>query len=667
MYITDQKFFCEEILRDHAALADIDKTYLEKGLVAAEKQLADFVRGFMRPDDYFKIPYYERENVWALDSEDDFAAAERIIKGELCSCGTFYKFEDTEHIDWEFNPTYNAYREWPWQLSRHHEWRCLGRCYRETGDEKYAKAFVDFLMSWCEQAICPENAHSDATWCWRTIEAGIRMTKNWHFAFHAFLHSEYMTDHVITTYMKSIWEHGYRLSTRASKENWLIMEMAGLSHIAMLYPFLAKSGEWADFAFEKLIGEFDVQVYPDGFQYELTTNYHDVVVQNYYWVLRTAEAIGYKVPDKLIKGLEKMFMLDLNIICPDRRYPDLNDGRRAHISHWCKMGARYFPENPYIKYFATEEREGSLPPYTNIALPYAGQAYMRTGWGENDIWLFLDAGPFGTGTHHHEDKLNVLMFAYGKNVMPDTGTYRYDSSKMRDFSMRTYSHNCGIVDGLDQNRKKNYKWSPEMIKMRSDMKWSFSESVDSAEGTYNEGYGPSLIPVTHSRKVIFFKKGVEGTKTLALVIDRYVSEDGNEHEFATSYQMDTQPYTVKGSTYTADHGDGVTMNISGSAPLRVISAQYEPYYVGWRMRDGADSEEFEHSPAPCLQYTAVGREKRIVTLLYPSNSGKAENAEIVASDSVYDTEITLIVNGRSITVNEKDYPCAEDAEEKLYV
>ena len=45
----------------------------------------------------------------------------------------------------------------------------------------------------------------------------------------------------------------------ASVANWLIMEMAGLSHIAMLYPFLIEAKAWGDYAFSKLAGEIDVQ------------------------------------------------------------------------------------------------------------------------------------------------------------------------------------------------------------------------------------------------------------------------------------------------------------------------------------------------------------------------------------------------------------------------
>jgi hypothetical protein len=328
------------------------------------------------------------------------------------------------------------------------------------------------------------------------------------------------------------------------------------------------------------------------------------------------------------------------------------------------MGMRYFSDNPRIRYFATEGKEGELPDYTSVALPYAGQAYMRTGWEKDAVWCFMDAGPFGKA-HQHEDKLNVLMFAYGKFVLNDSGNYAYDNSAMRRFILSSYSHNVGLVDDLGQNRRSGYKWLPEMIEQRSDMKWAFTGAIDTAEGVYNEGYGENKIPVTHTRKTVFFKQGLEGSLPFTVVIDRYVSGDEKEHKYATSYQMDTQPYEVNGKTYTADFGGGVTMSVIGSVAPEVIVAQKEPYFIGWRKRGGADSEEFEHYHAPCLQYVANGKEKRMVTVLYPSNNGEVAISNVTASECVNDTEIKLTVNGKEVVIDENDYVCANDSDEKL--
>ena len=181
MLISDEKFFCSELDESFSGLEGIGEIFRSRGLKAAEKQLADVVRRVIRADDYLKkVPYYERENAWYHRGEDDFAVSERIMTGRMISCDFEYQFPDGS-IDWEYNPTDNGLKEWTWQLSRHHEWRCLAHCYLQTGDEKYAEAYVRFFNSWIEQAICPENAPSGATCCWRTLEAGLRMIKIWNY------------------------------------------------------------------------------------------------------------------------------------------------------------------------------------------------------------------------------------------------------------------------------------------------------------------------------------------------------------------------------------------------------------------------------------------------------------------------------------------------------
>ena len=109
MFITDKRFFCEEINTGIPELRDIAHTYENRGLAAAEKQLADYVRRTAEPDVYFGIPYYTRENAWAYSYEDDKAVADRVLENKLMSCGYMHDFGNV--VEWEHNPTYNNYAE----------------------------------------------------------------------------------------------------------------------------------------------------------------------------------------------------------------------------------------------------------------------------------------------------------------------------------------------------------------------------------------------------------------------------------------------------------------------------------------------------------------------------------------------------------------------------
>ena len=666
MLTTCEKLFCDALDRSIPALSDIDVTFREKGIEAAEKQLADYIRTTLRTEDYFTMPYQDRENAWCDPDADDLAAAEVILTGQLSSCGYPHKFPDISSVDWECNPTPNQYAEWTWQLSRHHEWRCLGHCYRLTGDEKYARGFVELMMSWCKQAICPVDAIFHHTLCWRTIEAGIRMTMSWHYPFYACIHSPHMTDHVITTFIRSICDHGYRLRNFGSGGgNWRAMEMAGLAHIAMLFPFLREAEEWRQRAFSVLEVELDNQVYADGFQFELSTNYHDVVIVNYHRVFATARAMGYAIPEGLSKKLLRLFELDINVTCPDGRYPDLNDGMRGELAHWCTIGLNYFPDHPAIRYFATEGREGHPPAYTSIALPYSGLAFMRTGWGKDDLWCFFDGGDFGRG-HQHEDKLNVLLSAYGKNLLLDAGNYAYDGSDMRRFVLDTRSHNCALVDDMGQNRRGRYSWRNEPLNEYAGMTWSFTPAVDTAEAAYDQGFGAEYLPVTHRRKVILFKEGVDGSQPLALVVDRFTAENGGTHTYTPSYQLGYEPYTDDGTRFTADHGDGVTFTLTASVPHTVVIGQTEPIFLGWRKKYDNAAAVNEGNPAPCVRYPVTGVTARVATALCPrKGDGKTVEAVTASRDADDTTVILRFTDGSEAVIREEDFPCSPTSPTQL--
>ena len=74
----------------------------------------------------------------------------------------------------------------------------------------------------------------------------------------------------------------------------------------------------------------------------------------------------------------------------------------------------------------------------------------------------------------------------------------------------------------------------------------------------------------------------------------------------------------------------------------------------------------EHAPAPCLRYPYIGKEQRLITILYPSNNGKVLIKAVDCKNSVSDTKFTLTFeNGENITLDEKDFPINENAPESF--
>ena len=649
MRITSKEYFLTKLDTTIPALSGLPALAEAGKMDEAEHVYAEFVRAQLQPEKFFRIPYYDQENAWKSRGESEEDVYHRLQHGAIMSCGYLHDFGEAG-IQWEANPTPNAYNEWPWQINRHHEFRMLAHLYRETGDEEVAALFVKLFTSWRAQTECPDNAPGGATWSWRTIELGIREALNWHYALHAFYRSPAITDHFLCEFFCSMWENGWRLRNFATHGNWLIMEMSGLYQIGLLYPWVKDAADWKKYAEDRLEAELDRQVYPDGFQYELTTNYHGVIIENYIRAMDISVAMGEPLPDFYRKGLERTYDLYPKLADPSFHLPDLNDGNPLDISEQCRRALSLFPDRADYRYFAARRAEGAPPVYTDVVLPYSGMVVLRDSWEADSQWAFFESAPFGRG-HQHEDKLNFLLYAYGRRLLRDTGSFAYDSSMMRRYVLSSYAHNVVLVDGLGQARGKTYKWEDGDIKKLSDLEVELGAARDVARGIYNEGFGRDLLDVTHRRTVVKVKDHPLGLKTFYLIIDRLEAADGQAHEYAAHWQLESVPLTAMpgaakpqqghdgptyqspyqyGSRLMADYGGGVTLTLLSGQNCNIRIGQDRPF-VGWRT---------PNVPAPAVDFTAYAPSARIVTLLYPSDDGCPITA-ISYDPSVEAKEITV--------------------------
>ena len=649
-----REFFLEHLNLDMPEFAGIRQAVENDDIALADKIFADAMR--------YKNPQKDKlKAVWVneVKNADEKAIAEftnrakDAMEYKVISCGIPWHFEDHK-IDWEFNPTYNAYKEWPWQLSRHAEWRALAKYYLLTGDEEATKTYADMLDSWLKQAVVPVDLPGGATWCWRTIEAGIRLM-SWIFQISVFVDSPYMTDKLITEYYISLYEHGWRLRTKCTHGNWLIMEMHGLLKSALTGYFLNESKAWYDYAVERLCAELDIQVYPDGFQYELSTNYHNVVDGNYENILRIFDILGIEPPKEIMERLQKLYNMYPQLTRPNRRLPDINDGNQLYIPNKMRIASRLYPQRDDFKWFATDGKEGKAPEYTSFGFPNSGCAVMRSSWEKDAIWAYMDCSPFGRG-HQHEDKLNVLLDAYGKTLLTEGGVYDYDSSEMRKYVLSTRAHNTVMLNGKEQNQRATYKWADEDIFKKADFEFETNAQKDVAFAEFNAGYGADLEKMTHSRRLIFVKDAEKyGLLPFFVVIDRFTAPDDAERKYEAMWHMEECEYSQDGLYVNGDFGDGVGLSIVASdsgAEFVNMRKQYEPYYQGWFPIRPSGPHEHRPIPTPVL-VGSFSQSKRVVTVLYPYKDGRKDIVSVSADDRIDAGEIVITTaSGEKITINE---------------
>ena len=98
-------------------------------------------------------------------------------------------------INWRYMPA--ADPEFIFQFNRHRFFICLGQAYAITGDEKYAKAYVNQMTHWTEHEIL--NSPGSINTTWRTIEAGLR-GEYWSKAFRYFKDSPSLIDKAVNQF-----------------------------------------------------------------------------------------------------------------------------------------------------------------------------------------------------------------------------------------------------------------------------------------------------------------------------------------------------------------------------------------------------------------------------------------------------------------------------------
>ena len=650
--LTDRAFFLECLDESIDGLQDVISLARNGDLAAAKKSFAAYIRDNLRYDSFFSIPYEVGENAFLLPDETEQQAADRICRNLLISCGTAMQYGDT--VDWFANPTYNGYQEWTWQLSRHWEFKTLAHIYRLTGNEKYAEAFARLFKSWVRQAVRPESDVSGhCTLCWRTIECGLRMGASWPYALHAFAKSPAFTDELLVDWYKSVYEHAERLQHNHMTGNWLIMEMNGLFYTGVLYPVFKKSREWQSFALELLRQEIDAQVYPDGFQFELSTNYHMVVINNYFRVAQLCDAYGVTFPPYFRQKMEEMLTVYVKLIMPDGHVPDLNDGSSGPAKRFIGALAGMFPDNETFRWVLTDGKEGHAPAETTNVLPYSGMITMRSGWGCDDVYGFFESAPFGAG-HQHEDKLNFLLYACGRYLLPEAGIFAYDDSEMRKYVLSTRGHNTVRVNGMDQNRRRTFCWGKEDIVKRSDLVTNVTEDFDYAAGTYDEGYGPEQDrSVTHKRSVLFLKAPEDG-KPFFIITDRLLAPADADNVYSVQWRINDEDVRLAGPMHLcSQHLHLLASGTPETMWTELVCGRTLPEWEGWYTQHIGQRD---WKPQPTAKFCVRGASKRLVTVIYPDENGKCPFIGVRAADDINETVFTLLTaDGRELTLDETDH------------
>ena len=402
-----------------------------------------------------------------------------------------------EPIDWSFNPGEDA--EWTWQFNRHSAWGALAEAYLATKDERYAQKWVALMRDWV--AKNPPGTEKS----WRTLEAGIRAGRTWTRVFYAFLDSPSFAPEDMAVMLGSFADHAEFLMPEKrfrSGSNWGQTESVGLLYVGSFFPEFKDAVLWRDTGWKRLEGEMFIQVLEDGAQVELTTSYHQGTIRGFEHAAEIAQLGGATPTPEYWARLEKMYDYTMVLQKPDGTQPMLGDSWPGDTRRVLRDGAERFDRADML-YVASLGTEGTPPAQLDMALPSAGYYVMRTDWADpQGIYVFTDVAHRWGGGHQHPDALQINLYAYGKTLLPDSGSYLYYGPERKRFGS-TKSHSTVTVDDENQNH------NPAVLN-------GFARTQDLS---FVDGAHMGYEGITHRRQVLFARP-VAGVSPYLVVIDR---------------------------------------------------------------------------------------------------------------------------------------------------
>ena len=464
---------------DYPGLEKVKALHQEGKDADAAKALLDYYRARTN----VKTPDINLKKV-TIGKDEQKMADEALQHTFFAHKGYQPSFNYGEDIDWRYWPVKD--NELRWQLHRHKWFTPMGKAYRVSGDEKYAVEWTKQYIDWIkknplvkvdkkEYEMTGDNQLKgdveNARFAWRPLEVSNRLQDQTS-QFQLFLPSPSFTPEFLTEFLVNYHKHAIHiLGNYSAQGNHLLFEAQRMIYAGAFFPEFKEAAAWRKSGIDIMNREINVQVYNDGGQFELDPHYHLAAINIFCKALNIADLNGFRneFPQEYLDTIEKMIVFYANVSFPDYTNPCFSDAKLTNKKEMLKnyrSWSKMFPKNQFIKYLATDGKEGALPEYLSKGFLKSGFFVFRNSWGTDATQMVVKAGPKAFW-HCQPDNGTFELWFNGRNLFPDTGAYVYAGSaevmKLRNWFRQTRVHNTLTLDGrnLETTQSVTGLWQPE--------------------------------------------------------------------------------------------------------------------------------------------------------------------------------------------------------------
>ena len=201
----------------------------------------------------------------------------------------------------------------------------------------------------------------------------------------------------------------------------------------------------------------------DGLWYEGTMAYQIYALQAMVEIVDAGRKMGLPLHEE--PRFKKLLTSSLDVAYPNGQYPAINDSdpNNFHYFDWSYQWAWKTYSDPRFAQAAAwgnptrlaemlgPDAKPQWPLATkSMNLADAGLAILRVGDPPDQSCVFFDYGQHGGG-HGHFDKLNITLFADGREWLLDTGRISYSHKEYKTWVKHTVAHNTVVINGSNQS------------------------------------------------------------------------------------------------------------------------------------------------------------------------------------------------------------------------
>jgi hypothetical protein len=393
--------------------------------------------------------------------------ADNLVK-HIFQWGPYAAADYGAQIDWASDPAGDI--EWVAAVYRFYWANDLTEAYKLTGNEQYAKTFVELTIDWIKKHPLEKTlniAHpvykSWNGYPWLDLQTGIRATVLCS-CFRVMVHTRSFTPHFLGLMLASLYDHQVKTEKMPMRRvhNKAIFEQRGFFNVIHTFSEFKDKDRWLDIAINLTSENLIAQTTADGVQREWCGGYHLGVYRDALEIDSRVRDLGREMPDYYVCRVRGMADYIFGIATPELAFPMFGNTSRGKpqstdrktwslYERLLEAGKRF--EDPKFQALANLD-PAHLPTNGSNAFSEAGMYAMRNNWSPDQVYMALHCSTPGINDYHDTpDNGTFELYAYGRWLMPDTGFYTYGGDPVaRAWHRQTRVHPTLTVNGRDTNR-----------------------------------------------------------------------------------------------------------------------------------------------------------------------------------------------------------------------